>query len=70
MLVGEERFDCRSVLELLQAGGTLADNGAESVVFEGDQRCLEDLRILAKANYCEDQDIPHELSYLRISRNL
>ena len=70
MIVNGERYDCRSVLELLQAGGILADLGIESVFFEGDKRAVDDLIILAQNNYCEDKDIPPELSYLKILRNL
>ncbi|VAX24726.1 hypothetical protein MNBD_NITROSPINAE04-1813 [hydrothermal vent metagenome] len=70
MLVNDEKFDCRSVLELLQAGGMLADSGEKTVIVEGDKRALDDLKILAEHNYCEDQDIPPELSYIRILRNL
>lgn len=70
MIVNGERYDCRSVLELLQAGGVLADLGLETVFFEGDKRAIDDLIILAANNYCEDTDIPAELSYLKILRNL
>ncbi|VAX20276.1 hypothetical protein MNBD_NITROSPINAE02-2189 [hydrothermal vent metagenome] len=70
MIVNGERFDCRSVLELLQAGGMLADLKDQTVIVEGDKRTLDDLKILADHNYCEDQDIPQELSYIRIMRNL
>lgn len=70
MLLDGEKFDCRSVLEILQAGGILADSGQETVMFEGDKRVLDDLKILAAHNYCEDQEIPPELSYIRILRNL
>ncbi|MBI4667240.1 MAG: HPr family phosphocarrier protein [Nitrospinae bacterium] len=70
MLVNGEKYDCRSVLDLLQAGGAVADHSLNTVVFEGDRRALDDLKILAENNYCEDRDIPQELSYLRILRNL
>lgn len=70
MIVDGKKFSCRSVLELLEAGGLLADMEARKTVFEGDKRVLDDLKILADHNYCEDQDIPTELSYLRILRNL
>ncbi len=70
MLVNKKKFNCRSVLELIEAGGLLADMKAESVVFKGDKRALDDLRILADHNYCEEEDIPRELGYLRILRNL
>lgn len=70
MIVDDEKYDCRSVLDLLQAGGQLADSGGETVIFEGDKRALDDMRILAESNYCEDQNIPKELNYIRILRNL
>ncbi|MBI5815788.1 MAG: hypothetical protein HZB29_09285 [Nitrospinae bacterium] len=70
MHVSNEKFDCRSVLEILQAGGLIADLGLNTVKFEGDTRALDDLKILAEHNYCEDQEIPQSLSYLRILRNL
>lgn len=70
MAIDDTRYDCRSVLEMLQVGGILADRGDDTVVFEGDQRTLSDIKILADHNYCEDQDIPVELQYLRIMRNL
>ncbi len=70
LLVDGKKFNCRSVLDLLEAGGILADLGMETVTVEGDKRSLDDLKILAQNNYCEDREIPKELSYLRISRNL
>lgn len=70
MIVNGERYDCRSVLELLQAGGIIADLGVDTVFFEGDKRAVDDLIILAENNYCEDRDVPPELSYLKILRNL
>ena len=70
MVVDEERYNCRSVLDMLQAGGILAEREDDIVVFEGDQRVLDDIKILSEKNYCEDQDIPAELYYLRIMRNL
>ncbi|MDH5637438.1 MAG: HPr family phosphocarrier protein, partial [Nitrospinota bacterium] len=66
----DKRYSCRSVLELLEAGGILADNEATTAVFEGDKRCLDDIKILSEHNYCEDRDIPPELHYLRILRNM
>jgi phosphotransferase system HPr-like phosphotransfer protein len=69
IIVGKERYSAKSVMALLEAGWILSDKGATSVVYEGDKRVLQDLRILAEHNYCEDQDIPRELSYLRILRN-
>jgi phosphotransferase system HPr-like phosphotransfer protein len=68
LIVDEEKFNARSVMSLLQAGGAVADKGYQKVVFEGDKRVLDDLRILAEHNYCEDTNIPPELSYLKSMR--
>ncbi len=65
MIIDGEKFNTKSVMSLLQAGGTLADKGYQSVLFEGDKRVIEDVRILAKHNYCEEGEIPAQLSYLR-----
>ncbi len=67
--VDDEKFSAKSVMSLLQAGGAVADKGYQTVVFEGDRRILDDLKILAKHNYCEDKKIPRELSYLRNQGN-
>ncbi|MCZ6660240.1 MAG: hypothetical protein O6916_02285, partial [bacterium] len=67
--VGSERYSAKSVMALLEAGWLLAEKGSETVVFEGDERVMKDLQVLAASNYCEDQEIPHELSYLRILLN-
>lgn len=68
LLVDDEKFNARSVMSLLQAGGAVADKGYQTVVFEGDKRVLDDLQILADHNYCEDTNIPNELSYLKSMR--
>ncbi|MFQ5560475.1 MAG: HPr family phosphocarrier protein [Nitrospinota bacterium] len=70
LIVEEERFNAKSILNLMEAGGMIADLGLKKVVFEGDKRVLDDLKILAESNYCEDADIPRELNYLRIIRNI
>ena len=69
LIVGDEKFNGRSVMSLLQAGGTIADKGIQTVVFEGDQRVLDDIKILAENNYCEEKNLPEELSYLRAMRD-
>ncbi len=69
MIVDGERFNAKSVMSLLQAGGTTADKGYQTVIFEGSKRVLNDVKILADHNYCDDQDIPSKLSYLRVMRN-
>jgi len=69
MIVGDEQFNTKSVMSLLQAGGIIADKGYKTVFFEGDSRAIEDIKILAKYNYCEDCEIPLRLSYLRDFKN-
>lgn len=69
MIVDGEKFNTKSVMSLLQAGGTLADKGYQTVMFEGDKRVIDDIRILAKHNYCEESEIPVRLSYLRDFKN-
>ena len=65
LIVDGERFNAKSVMSLLQAGGAVADKGYGTVVFEGDKRVIEDIKILAKNNYSEENKIPPKLSYLR-----
>ena len=65
LMVDEEKFDAKSVMSLLQAGGVIADKGYKTVAFEGDSRVISDIQILAEHNYCEEGDIPQELAYLR-----
>jgi phosphotransferase system HPr-like phosphotransfer protein len=68
--VANRKFDARSVLDLLEAGGLAADEGLETVIFTGDARTLADLKILADHNYCEDEKVPKELNYIRVARNI
>jgi len=63
--VDDEKFNAKSVMSLLQAGGAIADKGYQSVLFEGDKRVLDDIKILSEHNYCEDEEIPEGLDYLR-----
>lgn len=70
LIVDKEKYSARSVMSILEAGWKISEQGYDEVYFEGDTRVLDDLRILSDHNYCEDQDIPRELNYLRILRNL
>lgn len=70
MIVNDQRFNAKSVINLLMAAGLISEKGYDKVIFEGDKQVLDDLKILAKHNYCEDNQIPTELSYLRILRNM
>jgi hypothetical protein len=70
LMVGEDKFDAKSILSITWAGGKIAREKIESVTFIGDTRVLKDLEILASVNYGEDhmgkdQPLPKELSYLR-----
>lgn len=70
LCAGDSRFDAGSVLDIQWAGGKILNENITQVVFEGDARSLEDLKILASANYGEDTmgndiPLPRELSYLR-----
>jgi phosphotransferase system HPr-like phosphotransfer protein len=70
LVVGEDRFDASSVLDIQWAGGKIQKENRKEVVFEGDARTLRDIEILAGVNYGEDSmgkgiPLPRELSYLR-----
>jgi len=43
----------------------IADKGYQTILFEGDKRVIDDIKLLAKHNYCETGEIPSRLSYLR-----
>ncbi len=70
LCVGTDRFDASSVLDIQWAGGKIHKEGITQVVFEGDNRALKDIEILAGVNYGEDTmgkglQLPRELNYLR-----
>ena len=65
VIVDEEKFNAKSVMSLLQVGGIIADKGYQTILFEGDKRVIDDIKLLAKHNYCETGEIPSRLSYLR-----
>ena len=64
LIVDGEKYSSKSVMSMLQAGGAIADKGYQTVLFEGSKRVLDDIKILAAHNYCEEEDIPKQLSYL------
>ena len=70
LVIDSQRFNAKSVLSIMEAGGLIADRGLKTVVFEGDKRVLDDIKILSEHNYCEECDIPRELNYVRILRNI
>ena len=70
LVIGEDRFDASSVLDIQWAGGKIQKENITEVVFEGDARALKDIKILAGVNYGEDTmgkgvPLPKELKYLR-----
>jgi phosphotransferase system HPr-like phosphotransfer protein len=70
LVIGEDRFDASSVLDIQWAGGKIQKENLKEVVFEGDARTLRDIEILAAVNYGEDLmgkgvPLPKELKYLR-----
>ena len=65
MLIDDEKFNAKSVMRLLQAGGLLADKGYLNVTLEGSRQAINDAKLLAQNNYCEEGEFPRQLSYLR-----
>lgn len=70
LIVGQDRFDASSVLDIQWAGGKIQKEEIQEVAFEGDVRALKDIEILAGVNYGEDTmgkgvPLPRELKYLR-----
>jgi phosphotransferase system HPr-like phosphotransfer protein len=70
LVVGEDRFDAGSVLDIQWAGGKIQKEKITEVIFEGDLRALKDIEILSSVNYGEDTmgkgvPLPKELKYLR-----
>jgi len=69
MIIDGEKINAKSVMSLLQAGGMIADKGYEQVVFEGSSQMIEDIKTLARHNYCENGEIPRSLAYLREAKS-
>ncbi|WP_319409226.1 HPr family phosphocarrier protein [uncultured Desulfosarcina sp.] len=70
LVVGQDRFDASSVLDIQWAGGKIQKEKITEVTFEGDTRALAAIQILAGVNYGEDTmgkgvPLPSELSYLK-----
>lgn len=75
LIVGADRFDASSVLDIQYAGGKIQKDGIQDVVFEGDARALDDIEILAGVNYGENQigkgiELPKSIQYLRQGRTI
>ncbi len=70
LVVGKDRFDAGSILDIQWAGGKIQKENIQKVVFEGDVRALKDIETLASVNYGEDRmgkkiPLPKSLHYLR-----
>lgn len=70
LIVGEDRFDAGSVLDVQWAGGKIQKENIQQVRFEGDVRALRDIETLSRVNYGEDRmgkgiPLPKSLHYLR-----
>ncbi len=70
LVVGIDRFDAGSVLDIQWAGGKIQKEKITQVQFHGDSRALKDIEILAGVNYGEDTmgkgvPLPKELKYLQ-----
>lgn len=70
LVVGKDRFDASSVLDIQWAGGKIQKEKITEVEFAGDARALNDIQILADVNYGEDTmgkgvPLPDALKYLR-----
>jgi len=69
MLVDGDKYNAKSVMSLLQAGGVIADKGYDTVQFVGSKQAIEDIKVLAQHNYCEAGEFPRKLNYLRPDGN-
>jgi phosphotransferase system HPr-like phosphotransfer protein len=70
LVVGDDRFDASSVLDIQWAGGKIQKENVKEVVFEGDSRALMDIETIAAVNYGEDMmgkgiPLPKDLKYLK-----
>jgi phosphotransferase system HPr (HPr) family protein len=69
LIVDGREYDASSVLSITMAAGLIARKGYKTVLFRGDRRVLQDLRLLSQYNYGEDErgdqiKLPPELSHL------
>ena len=69
LIVDGQEYDANSVLSISMAAGLIARKGYKTVIFKGDSRVLQDLKLLSEYNYGEDETgnqitLPSEFSYL------
>jgi len=69
LIVDGREYDASSVLSITLAAGLIARKGYKTVLFKGDRRVLQDLKLLSEYNYGEDErgnqtTLPPALSHL------
>jgi hypothetical protein len=69
LIVDGREYDASNVLSITMAAGLIARKGYKTVLFKGDRRVLQDLRLLSQYNYGEDEKgnpttLPPELTHL------
>jgi phosphotransferase system HPr (HPr) family protein len=55
LIVDGKEFDASNVLSITMAAGLIARKGYKTVIFEGDKRVIDDLKILSQYNFGEDE---------------
>ena len=64
--VGKDKFDGGSILNIMNAGGLIAEKKRKTIIFEGDKRPLDDIKLfLEQIDTISYKSLPKKLSYLR-----
>jgi len=71
LILDGREYDASKILSVTMAAGLIARKGYKTVLFKGDKRALQDLKLLSEYNYGQDEKgnqtaLPAELSYLWI----
>jgi hypothetical protein len=69
LIVDGQEYDASKILSITMAAGLIARKGYKTVLFKGDRRVLNDLKLLSEYNYGQDErgnqtTLPEKLSYL------
>lgn len=56
LIVNGREYDASNVLSITMAAGLIARKGYKTVLFKGDKRALQDLKLLSECNYGEDEE--------------
>ncbi len=65
--VGKDKFNGGSILNIMDAGGLIAERKRKTVIFEGDKRPLDDIKLfLEHINTVGYKNLPKKLSYLKL----